>query len=114
MYWPDNVDAVLDGDQAIVLAYLTPARGVVLMPVTNFALRDREAGTITAVNSSSGVWTKLERVRANPQVALVYHTREHGSVDRPEYVLVQGRASLSAPVADYPGSLDGRWEPKGG
>jgi hypothetical protein len=32
-------------------------------------------------------------------VAVAYHTREHGFSDRPEYVLLQGRASLS-PVED--------------
>jgi hypothetical protein len=46
--WPESVDEVLGGDQAIMLATVTPAKGVVLMPVTNFAVRDRAKGTITA------------------------------------------------------------------
>jgi hypothetical protein len=99
--WPDDVDEILGGDQCIMLAFCTPARGVVLLPVTNFAIRDSGAETITAVNSSVGVSKKLERMRSNPQVALAYHTRAHGWSDRPEYVLVQGRASLSAPHRRY-------------
>jgi hypothetical protein len=107
--WPDTVDEILAGDQAVMLAYVTPASGVVLTPVTNFAVRDREAGTVT-VNSSIGAWRKLERISRNEHVALAYHTREHGFSDRPEYVLVQGRASISSPDPDYPASLGERWE----
>lgn len=92
--WPDAVDEILAGDQAVVFAYVTPARGVVLTPVTNFALRDREAGTLSAVNSSVGAWKKLERLQRNPQVAALYHTRRYSASDRPEYVLVQGRATI--------------------
>jgi hypothetical protein len=114
MSWPDHVDEVLGGDQVVALAYLTPARGVVLLPVTNLALRDRAAGTIEAVNSSVGLWRKLERIRANPQVGLAYHTRTHGFTDRPEYVLVQGRATLGPPVPDYPYTIRERWERFGG
>jgi hypothetical protein len=108
--WPDPVDEILGGDHVVMLAYVTPASGVVLLPVTNFAVRDREAGTLTAVNSSVGAWRKLERIRRDPHVALAYHTREHGVSERPEYVLVQGRASLSAPVPDYPSSILEQWE----
>ena len=67
----------MGGDHAVMLAYATPARGTVLLPVTNFAVRDREAGTSTAVNSSVGMWKKLERIRRDPHVALAFHTREH-------------------------------------
>jgi hypothetical protein len=107
--WPDTVDEILGGDQAAMLAYVTPAGGVVLTPVTNFAVRDREAGTVT-VNSSIGAWRKLERMKRTPHVALAFHTREHGFSDRPEYVLVQGRASLSSPDRDYPASIGDNWE----
>jgi hypothetical protein len=107
--WPDTVDEVLDGDQAVALAYVTPASGVVVAPVTNFGMRDREAGTVT-VNSSVGAWKKLDRIRRNPRVALAFHTREHGFSDRREYVLLQGRAKLSRPVPDYPGSVIEHWE----
>ena len=94
--WPDAVEEILGGDQAVALAYVTPASGVVLLPVTNFGMRDREAGTI-AVNSSVGVWKKLRRMRRNPQVAVAFHTRDHAFTDRPEYVLVHGTASFTWP-----------------
>jgi hypothetical protein len=61
--WPDPVDEILGSDHVVMLAYVTPARGVVLLPVTNFAVRDREAGILTAVNSSVGAWRKLERIQ---------------------------------------------------
>jgi hypothetical protein len=108
--WPDAIDEILGGDHVVALAYATPASGAVVLPVTNFGLRDRAAGTITAVNSSVGAWRKLERVRRNPRVALAYHTRAHALHDRPEYVLVQGTASLSAPIPDYPSTIAPAWE----
>lgn len=107
--WPDSVDEVFDGDQAVMLAYPTPLGGVVLTPMTNFAMRDRNAGTVT-INSSIGAWRKIERIRRNPRVALAFHTRTHSATTRSEYVLVQGTASLSAPVADYPSSIGSNWE----
>src|SRR4051794_17595496 len=73
--WPDLVDAILAADQAIMLATVTPAKGVVLLPVTNFGVRDREAGTITAVNSSVGGSKKLERMRRDPPGAPAHPTR---------------------------------------
>jgi hypothetical protein len=97
--WPGAVDEILGGDQVVVLAHVTPARGVVLTPLTNTGLREREAGTMTPVSSSIGMWRKLKRIKQNPHVAIAYHTREHGFSDRPEYVLVQGLASLTR-VAD--------------
>jgi nitroimidazol reductase NimA-like FMN-containing flavoprotein (pyridoxamine 5'-phosphate oxidase superfamily) len=112
--WPDTADEILAGDQVVVLASITPARGVVLTPLTNFGTRDRQAGTLTAVNTSVGVWKKLERMRRNPNVALAYHTREHGFSGRPEYVLVQGRASLLPPVPEFPASMGHAWERFGG
>lgn len=108
-HWPDGVDEIIGGDQAVMLASVTPARGVVLTPVTNFGARDRDAGTVT-VNSSVGGWKKLERIRRDPRVALAFHTRLHGYSDRPEYVLVQGTATLSGPRDDYPASLGADWE----
>jgi hypothetical protein len=103
------VDEIFDGDQAVALAYITPAKGVVVAPVTNFGMRDREVGRL-AVNSSVGAWKKLDRIRRNPQVALAFHTREHGFSDRPEYVLAQGHATLSEPIPDYPSSVAAYWE----
>jgi hypothetical protein len=112
--WPKTADEVIGGDQVVVLASVTPAKGVVLTPLTNFGLRDRQTGTLTAVNTSVGVWKKLERMRRNPRIALAYHTRTHSFSDRPEYVLVQGRATLLPPVTDYPASLGENWDRFGG
>src|SRR3954452_14795009 len=112
--WPDNVDEILDSDQVVALAYCTPANGVVLTPLTNFSLRDRDRGTLTAVNSSVGVYRKLERIRQNPRIALAYHTRTHGFSDRPEYVLVQGTATLGTAIENYPKSIQSTWERFGG
>jgi hypothetical protein len=112
--WPGNVDEILDGDQVVALGYCTPAGGTVLTPLTNFGLRDRGEGTLSAVNSSVGVFRKLERIRANPRIALAYHTRTHGFSDRPEYVLVQGTATLRPAIPDYPKSIQPTWERFGG
>src|SRR4051794_29733884 len=110
--WPDAVDEILGGDQAVMLASVTPARGVVLAPVTNFAIRDRAAGTVT-VNTSVGAWRKLERIRREPRVALAFHTRAHARTRRPEYVLVQGKARLAEPIAGYPYTIAEAWEGAG-
>jgi nitroimidazol reductase NimA-like FMN-containing flavoprotein (pyridoxamine 5'-phosphate oxidase superfamily) len=107
--WTDEVDEVLEGDHVVMLAYVTPASGVVLLPVNNFATRDRTAGTIS-VNSSVAAWRKLDRMRHNPRVALAFHTRAHAQNDRPEYVLVQGNAALSDPIHDYPSTILDKWE----
>src|SRR5436190_24070840 len=111
---PEHVNESLGSDQSVALAYTTPAKGVILTPLTNFGLRDREAGTMNAVNSSVAAWRKLDRIRKSPKVALAYHTRTHGFSDRPEYVLVQGTASLGEPVENYPKSIEEVWERFGG
>jgi hypothetical protein len=98
-HWPGAVDEIFGGDQVVVVAHVTPARGVVLTPLTNTGLRDPDMGTMTPVSSSIGMWRKLERIQRNPRVAVAYHTREHGFSARSEYVLVQGRASLT-PFSD--------------
>src|SRR3954453_3867121 len=108
--WTDRVDQILHGDHALMLGYVTPAKGVVLTPVSNFALVDRPDGVIRSVNSSVGAWKKLDRMRRDPHVSLAFHTRTHGLTDLPEYVLVQGRASLSEPIPDYPSTILERWE----
>jgi hypothetical protein len=62
------------------------------------------------------MWRKLERISRNPRVAVAFHTRAHALSDRPEYVLVQGRASLSSledPDA-WLESLGENWERFGG
>jgi len=112
--WSDEADEILGGDHVVMLVYATPASGAVLLPLNNFAGRnagrDREAGTISALNTSVGAWHKLERIRRNPKVAIAYHTRAHSETTRPGYVLVQGRASLSEPVSGYPTTLGERWD----
>ena len=75
--WPATVDEILCGDQIVGFAYVTPAKGVVLQPLTNM------------------MYKKLQRIRENQQVAFAYHTRKHGFSDRLEYVLVHGRGSLT-------------------
>ena len=62
------------------------------------------------MNSSVGAPKKLDRIRRNPHVAIAFHTRAHAANDRPEYVLVQGRATLGPPVADFPGKFVDNWE----
>jgi Pyridoxamine 5'-phosphate oxidase len=108
--WTDRTDEILRNDHAVMLAYVTPAHGVVLTPMGNFGgLHDREAG-IVKVNSSVGVWRKLDRIARNPNVALAFHTRAHARSQAPGYVLVQGRASLSAPIEDYPSTVVEEWD----
>jgi hypothetical protein len=91
--WSDREDEVLGGDLTAVLAYVTPARGVVLTAVAPVGLRDRERGTVT-FTTSLGFGRKLDRMRDNPSVALAYHAREHGFATAGDYLLVQGRASF--------------------
>lgn len=96
MDWPDGVDETLSGDQVVALALTTPARGAVVHPLTNTGLRDRGRGAVAPVTTSIGMWRKLERIQRDPRVAVAFHTRHLAFHDRPEYVLVQGRAAHSA------------------
>jgi hypothetical protein len=108
--WTDDVEEILASDLAAGLAYLTPAKGVVITPMAPLGLRDRRAGTVT-VTTSQALWKKLDRIRRNPGVAIAYHTREHGLTDRPGFVLLQGRASLpSTPDRDWLESITPDWE----
>ena len=108
--WTDDVDEILASDLAVGLAYLTPARGVVITPMAPLALRDRDAGTVT-LTSSQAMWKKLDRVRRNPGVAIAYHAREHGLTNRSGFVLVQGRASFpTTPDRDWLESITPQWE----
>jgi hypothetical protein len=90
--WPDDIDDVLAGDLTAGLAYVTPAGGVVVTPVSPMGLRNRDAGTVT-FTTSLGFGRKLDRIERDPHVALAYHAREHGFSDSSLYVLVQGRAT---------------------
>ncbi len=108
--WSDEVDEIIGGDLAAGLAYLTPARGVVITPMAPLGLRDREAGTVT-VTTSLGLWKKLERIRANAGVAVAFHARDHADSDRPEFVLVQGEATVQpAPDRPWLDSIREPWE----
>jgi hypothetical protein len=93
--WPQSDDDVLGGDLTAALAYSTPAGGVVMTPVAPIGLRDRDSRTIS-FTTSLGFGRKLDRIDANPQVALAYHAREHGFAGDPRYLVVQGRASYEA------------------
>jgi hypothetical protein len=108
--WDDNVDDIIAGDAAAGFAYITPAKGVVIFPMAPMGIRDREAGTIT-VTSSLGLPKKIARIRDNPSVAIAYHAREHGYSSRPEYVLVQGTASVpDRPDRAWLESITPQWE----
>jgi hypothetical protein len=108
--WSDDVDEILASDLAAGVAYLTPAKGVVITPMAPLGLRDREAGTVT-LSTSQGLWKKLDRIRRNPGVAVAYHTREHGLTDRSGFVLVQGRASFpTVPDRAWLESITPEWD----
>lgn len=93
--WPDEVDDILGGDLTCGLAYLTPAGGAVVSAVAPIGMRDRELGTV-GFTTSLGFGRKLDRMRRNPEVALAFHTRQHGLGDpaNQRYVLVQGTATF--------------------
>src|SRR5436309_15964477 len=86
--WPDTVDDISGGDCVVTLGYVTPASGVVLTPLTNFALRDRSPATLTVLNSSVGACQNLDRIPRNPRVSVAFHTRNGGTSRRREYRLV--------------------------
>jgi hypothetical protein len=107
--WSDEVDEILAGDLAVGLAYLTPAKGVMISPMSPFGIRDREAGTVT-LSSSLALWKKLDRMRRNPGVAVAYHTRDHAFTNRPGFVLVQGRAAFdTTPNREWLESITPQW-----
>src|SRR5204862_5571788 len=99
--WPDIADEIITGDLTAAVAYVTPAGGAVVTAVAPIGLRDRDTGTVT-FTTSLGFGRKLERLRREPRMALAYHARDHGLSDRPEYVLVRGRATIvEAPDREY-------------
>ena len=91
--WSERVDQVLGGDLTAALAYLTPAGGAVATAVAPLGLRDRTRGELT-FTTSLGFGRKLDRIRRDPKVALLYHAREHGFHEGDELVLVQGTARI--------------------
>jgi hypothetical protein len=108
--WDDDIDEIIAGDAAVGFASVTPARGVVIVPMAPLGLRDREAGTIT-ITTSLGLPKKLDRLRRNPSVALAYHAREHGESSSPLYVVAQGTAAVdSRPDRAWLESITPQWE----
>ena len=91
--WPDEVDEVIRGDLTAAAAYVTPAGGAVVTGVCPMGLGRREAAGV-GFTTSLGFGKKLERIIADPHVALAYHTREHGFSASPAFVLAQGTASV--------------------
>lgn len=101
MTWSAAADDIIGGDLTAAVAYVTPAGGAVVTAVAPIGLRDREAGTVT-FTTSLGFGRKLDRLRREPRMALAYHARDHGFSERPEYVLIQGRATIvEEPDRDY-------------
>jgi hypothetical protein len=105
--WSDAADDIIGGDLTAGVAYVTPAGGAVVTAVAPIGLRDRDAGTVT-FTTSLGFGRKLDRLRQEPRMALAYHARDHGFSERPEYVLVQGRATIvEEPDREYLESVVG-------
>jgi glycine cleavage system aminomethyltransferase T len=91
--WDDDLDAIFAGDLTVGLGYRTPAAGVVVQAVAPIGLRNRTGGTI-GFTTSLGFSKKLERIAADPRVAMAYHAREHGQAMGTRYVLAQGTARI--------------------
>src|SRR3954471_1949992 len=91
--WSERCDRVFAGDLTAALAYVTPAGGAVVTAVAPIGLRDRERGELT-FTTSLGFGRKLDRIRREPKIALLYHAREHGFHEGTELVLVQGTARI--------------------
>src|SRR3954464_3794883 len=91
--WSERCDRVFAGDLTAALAYLTPAGGAVVTAVAPLGLRDRTRGELT-FTTSLGFGRKLDRIRRQPKIALLYHAREHGFHEGDELVLVQGTARI--------------------
>src|SRR5436305_7344058 len=98
--WSESDDEVIGGDLTAALAYMTPAGGAVVTAVAPIGLRDRAAGTI-GFTTSLGFGRKLDRIKANPRVALAYHAREHGFATGSRFVLIQGIATYDARPDPY-------------
>lgn len=91
--WSDEVDEVVSGDLTAAAAYLTPAGGAVVTGVAPAGISRREAGVL-GFTTSLGFPRKLERIIADPRVALAFHAREHGFSASPLVVLAQGMARV--------------------
>ena len=81
------------GDLTAAAAYLTPAGGAVVTAVAPCGMRQRDTGVLE-FTTSLGFGKKLQRIVADPHVALAFHAREHGFSASPAFVLAQGTASV--------------------
>ncbi|MDP9345192.1 MAG: pyridoxamine 5'-phosphate oxidase family protein [Actinomycetota bacterium] len=102
--WDEDLDVILAGDLTAALGYRTPAAGVVVQAVAPIGLRDREKGTL-GFTTSFGFSKKLERIAADPRVAMAFHAREHGTARGTRYVLAQGTARVIEKPSDAQRSL---------
>ncbi|WP_326798195.1 hypothetical protein OG946_24715 [Streptomyces sp. NBC_01808] len=93
LMWPDEAYEAFTGDLTVAVAYLTPAGGAVVTPVSPVGMADRATGVVSFA-TSMGLPKKLERILSNPHVALACHTRAHGFATHDSYVLAQGSASV--------------------
>src|SRR5215471_16829780 len=91
--WPDEVDEVFSGDLTAAAAYVTPAGGAVVTSVCPLGIDQRETREV-GFTTSLGFPRKLERIIADPGVALAYHARDHGFSASPLFVLAQGSAAV--------------------
>ena len=108
--WPAGADEVIKGDLTAAAAYLTPAGGAVVTGVAPCGIGDRDRGVL-GYTTSLGFGKKLERIVADPHVALAFHAREHGFSASPAFVLAQGTA-VGGPHAVAPAA--GGTDPAGG
>ena len=97
--WGPDIDTIVAGDLTAGLGYRTPAGGVVVQAVAPIGLRDRVRGTL-GFTTSLGFSKKLERIAADPRVALAFHAREHGRATGPHYILAQGTAQVITQPSD--------------
>jgi hypothetical protein len=108
--WSDDVDEVMKGDLTAAVAYLTPAGGAVVTAISTLGNVRRDAGQV-AFTTSLGFPRKLERILADPHVALAFHAREHGFSASPAFVLAQGGASVDLqPRREQLDALLPNWE----
>ena len=97
--WDDELDTIFAADLTAALGYRTPAGGVVVQAVAPIGMRDRDTGTLR-FTTSLGFAKKLERIAADPRVAMAFHAREHGRSNSTRYVLVQGTARVIEEPSD--------------
>ena len=91
---------MIEGDLTAAAAYVTAGAGAVVTGVAPCGLRDRNRGTVS-FTTSLGFPKKLERILADPHVALAYHSREHGFCASPRFVLVQGIAAVDLTPSEH-------------